>query len=281
MLHGVLASIFEGRVAPAREAAPRGFDAQIAQQRPLKILVAEDNAVNQKVAVGMLAKLGYRADVVANGMEALHAVARQRYDVVLMDVHMPEMDGIHATRAICERFPSRTERPRIVAMTASALEEERGRCLAAGMDDYLSKPVTTERLVPIDPAQTEADPGAEEVDRALDRMEEELGPELLLKVIDAFLVDAPELLAAMREGLDAGDAPALAMAAHQLKSTSATLGAAALSAASADLERMGKRSDLEGAPGKLAACAELLEQVTRALSAYRACCAERAAEAPA
>ena len=123
-----------------------GFDSQLAQQLPLRILVAEDNVVNQKVALLMLARLGYRADVAANGLEVLHALERQHYDVVLMDVQMPEMDGLEATRIIRDKF-SPTRRPYIIAMTAHALTGDEERYLASGMDDYVSKPVRPENLV--------------------------------------------------------------------------------------------------------------------------------------
>src|SRR5439155_23374712 len=111
----------------------------------LRILLAEDNAVNQKVALKILDKLGYRADVASNGLEALEALERQSFDVVLMDVQMPEMDGLDASRRICERWPDES-RPRIIAMTANAMIEDREACFAAGMDDYVAKPVRREEL---------------------------------------------------------------------------------------------------------------------------------------
>ena len=114
------------------------------QHPDLKILLAEDNAVNQKVARLMLKKLGYRADVVSNGREVLQALEQQSYDVILMDVQMPEMDGLEATRAILDL--KLKKRPKILAMTAYALEGDRERCLAAGMDGYISKPVQLEEL---------------------------------------------------------------------------------------------------------------------------------------
>jgi CheY-like chemotaxis protein len=115
-----------------------------AEINPIKILLAEDNVSSQKVALQMLKRLGYRADVAANGIEACQALERQTYDIVLMDVRMPEMDGLEATRIIRQRWPNRG--PNIIAITAHALQDDKERCLNAGMDDYISKPVRVEEL---------------------------------------------------------------------------------------------------------------------------------------
>ncbi len=135
---------------PAQEAGPTApkpaLDAEMAARHPLRILLAEDNAVNQKLALRLLSQMGYRADVAANGLEAIQALQRQPYDVILMDVQMPEMDGLEATRQICARWP-RGERPRIIAMTANAMQGDREMCLEAGMDDYLAKPIRVEELI--------------------------------------------------------------------------------------------------------------------------------------
>jgi CheY-like chemotaxis protein len=135
-----------GREVRRPAAAASQFDAEMGKRQPLRILLAEDNAVNQKLALRLLERLGYRADVAANGVEAIRAVERQPYDLVFMDVQMPEMDGLEATRQICARW-MKHERPRIVAMTANALAEDREACLAAGMDDYLAKPIRVDELV--------------------------------------------------------------------------------------------------------------------------------------
>ena len=117
----------------------------MAERHPLRILLAEDNVVNQKVALRLLGQMGYRADVAANGVEAIGAVERQTYDVVLMDVQMPELDGFEASREINRRWPGE-RRPRIVAMTANAMQGDRELCAAAGMDDYVAKPIRPEAL---------------------------------------------------------------------------------------------------------------------------------------
>lgn len=126
---------------PLRE----GFDKRMGNNHPLRILLAEDNSVNQKLMLRLLSQIGYRASIAGNGLEAIEALERQEYDVVLMDVQMPEMDGLEATRQIISRWAD--DRPRIVAMTANAMQEDRDACFAAGMDDYVPKPVRMQELV--------------------------------------------------------------------------------------------------------------------------------------
>jgi signal transduction histidine kinase/DNA-binding response OmpR family regulator len=144
-LVGILAG--EGRRVQKQEGLARSeFDVEMGKRLPLSILLAEDNAVNQKLALRILQRLGYRADVAANGLEVLQAVERQPYDVVLMDVQMPEMDGLEATRQILRRYPNGL-RPRIIAITANVMKEDQEACAAAGMDDYLGKPIKVDELV--------------------------------------------------------------------------------------------------------------------------------------
>ena len=116
-------------------------------RRDLRVLLAEDNVVNQKVALSMLQKLGFRADVAANGLEVIAAVERQPYDVILMDVQMPEMDGLEASRRLGQLRPDPAQRPWIIALTANAMQGDREMCLAAGMDDYISKPIKRAELL--------------------------------------------------------------------------------------------------------------------------------------
>jgi CheY-like chemotaxis protein len=133
------------RAAPTVSAKPQ-IDPTMAARHPLRILLAEDNVVNQKLALRILQQMGYRADLASNGMEAVESVQRQTYDVVLMDVQMPEMDGLQASRRIIERWEVH-QRPRIVAMTANAMQGDRELCIAAGMDDYVTKPIRVDQLV--------------------------------------------------------------------------------------------------------------------------------------
>ena len=148
-LFDALVGIFAGRptrVVPRKAVAEGAFDAQMGLKHPLRILLAEDNATNQKLALQLLARLSYRADVAGNGREALEALARQAYDVVLMDVQMPEIDGLEASRRLRRELPPERQ-PYVIAMTANAMQGDREMCLAAGMDDYVSKPIRVEALI--------------------------------------------------------------------------------------------------------------------------------------
>jgi CheY-like chemotaxis protein len=147
-LFEALMAVLSGQPQPASRPMDErpSLEPGMAARHPLRILLAEDNVVNQKLALRLLSQMGYRADLAANGLEVIQAVERQPYDLILMDVQMPEMDGLEATRHICARWPAE-HRPRIIAMTANAMQGDRELCLAAGMDDYISKPVRIEQLV--------------------------------------------------------------------------------------------------------------------------------------
>jgi len=146
-LFDTLVTLLAHDAAPKVEAATRPrLDAGMAERHPLRILVAEDNVVNQKLALRLLQQMGYRADIASNGIEAIESIERQPYDIVLMDVQMPEMDGLDAAREINRRWPDGA-RPRIVAMTANAMQGDREACIAAGMDDYVTKPIRVDALI--------------------------------------------------------------------------------------------------------------------------------------
>jgi CheY-like chemotaxis protein/HPt (histidine-containing phosphotransfer) domain-containing protein len=224
----------------------------------LRILLAEDNAVNQTVALGLLQQLGYQADVAWNGREALEALERAQYDVVLMDVQMPEVDGLEASRRIRERWP--IGGPHVIAMTANVMAEDREACLAAGMDDYVAKPIRPDALSEA-LRRVGARDGGEEAGReagaagldpgALENLRQIGGDDFLVELIDAFLVDAPGQLAMLRESIEQGDAEALRRVAHTLKSNGATFGAARFADLCRDLEERAKDGRL-GEVGELA-----------------------------
>ena len=144
-LHDTIATVLAGQAAavPIRSSGA-GIDHGLGARHPLRILLAEDNPVNQKLALRLLDRMGYLADVVENGQAAIAAVEGSTYDVILMDIQMPELDGLETTRRIRRRWPG--DSPRIVAMTANAMDGDREACLAAGMDDYISKPIAPEAL---------------------------------------------------------------------------------------------------------------------------------------
>ena len=272
----------------------------LALELPLRILLADDHLVNQKVALQILQRMGYRADVAGNGIEVLEALRRQPYDVVLMDVQMPEMDGLEATRLIREQFSEdftsenpteesevsetdeaqsnnpkskiqnlKSTRPWIVAMTANAMQGDREECMAAGMDDYLSKPIAIQELVralsacksrsngavagnqPVKIPNSSAVVGCDvsNLDRALSESRDCLSAkivqslrevEALDEVIDIYLETAPELLRGISVALCSADPLALRRSAHSLKSISGTLGAFRLFELCEELEIMGR-----------------------------------------
>jgi len=147
-----LVRVVSGAARPAAKtpSGPAKLDPKLAARLPLRVLLCDDNAINQKVALRLLQQMGYRPDVAGDGVEALAQLDRQSYDLIFMDVMMPEMDGLEATRQIRERQKDRAQFPNyktpiiVIAMTASAMQGDREKCIAAGMDDYLAKPVRPE-----------------------------------------------------------------------------------------------------------------------------------------
>ncbi len=280
-----------------------GVDHHMAERLPLHILLAEDNSTNQKLALLMLERLGYRADVAANGLEVLDALHRQRYDVILMDVQMPELEGLEATRRIRAEFPAEAQ-PYIIAMTANVMQGDREQCLQAGMNGYLGKPIRFEELVdaitlcmpslrdganPAAAARRGAQansaqgaagiPGADSnlAAEALDpaawsRLRAMLGAkagEMLPTLIDTFLDEAVQLQEDARRAITADRADELRRAAHTLKSNATNFGAMALSAACQELENAGQKDALQAAPGLLERVQQEFEPARTALLALR------------
>lgn len=257
----------------------------------LKILLAEDHLVNQKVALQMLERMGHQTDIANNGLEAIALIHQKTYDVVLMDVQMPEMNGLEAAQKIQEAFSSGqlAYRPRIIAMTANAMSGDREACLAAGMDDYISKPIRMIELSqalsvcqPLDPNQRtiqtiHQDPSLPSLPTFISIPEPPQEPQqdshnseslldanilnslreidALEEVIEIYLTESPKLLQKMTEAIEQGDPAKLRDAAHSLKSTSGAIGANTLAQLNQSLEQMTRAGNTAEAPvliGKIA-----------------------------
>jgi signal transduction histidine kinase/HPt (histidine-containing phosphotransfer) domain-containing protein len=236
------------------------LDTDFARRLPLRLLLADDNPINQKVGLSVLLKLGYRADVAQNGLEVLKALEQKVYDILFLDVQMPEMDGLETARQISQRWPAE-KRPRIIAMTGNALLGDREKCLQAGMDDYISKPVrigelqaALERWGPLrlhaadtsffrrpklPPANSLLDPT---IIAELREMPPTDGISMLRELVDLFLAGAPQRIAQISKAID--DPTNLAFYAHALKSMSLNLGARRIVEISQKLEDMGRAGNV-------------------------------------
>lgn len=259
-LYNVLSHILSEQLIPIKPSGNNTvqINSKLSQEYPLKILLAEDNIVNQKVALLLLAQLGYQADVALNGIQVLEALRRQPYDVILMDMQMPEMDGVTATRCILQEW-EKDSQPRIIAMTANAMQGDREACLAVGMHDYISKPIKFEALVqalirtPISQEKASSlnlnSPQLQLLtelpqDNVLDsnvlqafrKMVGENVDRVLAEMIDCYLEDTPKLLIAIADAIAENDPITLQRASHTLKSSSSTLGATNLSKICQELE---------------------------------------------
>jgi CheY-like chemotaxis protein/HPt (histidine-containing phosphotransfer) domain-containing protein len=224
----------------------------------------------------MLQKVGYRADVAANGVEALEALERQPYDAVLMDVEMPEMDGLEATRRIHRRWP-RERRPHIVAVTANAMQGERELCIQAGMDDYIAKPIHIDELTAaLSRARrrpSASAPPAAVDDTVIGKLVTSLGEHgraSVAALIETFLGHVPDQIASLSTALGLREADVIRREAHTLKSNAATFGAPRLVELCRELEAGAKAGTLDGAPDLLAGIATELERVTDELGKIHA-----------
>ena len=288
-LYYSLIEAFRGKPPIVKKNQKRSLylDSEMARKHPLNILVAEDHSVNQKMALLILQRLGYKADLADNGLKALEAVSQKVYDVILMDVQMPEMDGLEATARIKQELPE-TERPRIIALTASAMQGDQEECLAAGMDDYISKPIRIEELVralykcqsleknvasspelnnPLPQADSSIING--EALEEIKYMAGEDAAEFLVEMIDCYLGESPGLIAAIEKAISEDNASALRNSAHSFKSNSATLGAINLTRLCKELELIGKEGTTIGSSEKLIQLQAEYEKAKTALEQER------------
>jgi len=244
--------------------------------RSLRVLVAEDNRVNQVVIRRLLEQLGHTVVLCDDGRAAIAAIEAERPDLVLMDVQMPDMDGLAATAAIREREAARpgARRLPIMALTAFAMKGDRERCLAAGMDDYLTKPIRRDQLAAVlarlaveAPSRPEADEPGPALDEAAALAYAADDRQLLGELLGIFLADYPGYLQALRDAVAGADPAALVRAAHKLSGTLRVLGAAAATALVGQLEALGREGRLEGAAPLLARFEPELERVRSAAEA--------------
>lgn len=244
----------------------------LARTHPLRILLAEDNVINQRVALAMLSRLGYRADVVANGVEAVRALELGAYDVVLMDIQMPEMDGITASRIIREKI-SKDKQPYIIAMTANVSTDDRDACVAAGMNDFVGKPMRVEgvltalsRVGQEKPAQSRSFMPSSEP--ALDAEKiaalRELGA--LEEIVHEFLSEAPVRIEAIRHAIAEQRFDTVKLEAHALKGASGVVGATSLAKTAAKLENASKLQNLADVSSLVEQLERNVEQTRHALS---------------
>jgi CheY-like chemotaxis protein len=242
---------------PKSPSTPAGTIAMESGGRRVRVLLVEDNIVNQRVASGLLTRRGHQVTVVPNGREALTRLEQEQFDLVLMDLQMPVMGGLDATIAIRERERVSGGHQRIVAMTAHAMASDRERCLAAGMDGYLSKPIDTGQLfaaVEAEPSQSAGSSTSDDAAGGLATFDETAlrhrlsdDRELMTEVIRLFLDDMPTRLTAIREAVTGRDAVAVRTTAHALKGAAASLAADRLAEAARVLEHFGVSGDTDAA----------------------------------
>jgi CheY-like chemotaxis protein len=274
------------------------LDPTLAERLPLRVLLCDDNAINQKVALRLLQQMGYRADFAGNGIEALNALDRQPYDLIFMDVMMPEMGGLEATRLIRERqhqksqFPNYPPSITIVAMTASAMQGDREKCLAAGMDDYIAKPIRLEDMRAIvekwgprasqpatpSPAKTDVDEAApdspesagEETPVDMDRLLEftDGSAENLMELATLFLDQTAEQLIQLGSAIKAGAPAEVKRLAHSCAGASATCGMRRLAPMLRELERQGHEGKLTTAEQVCREAGQEFERIRSFLGTY-------------
>jgi CheY-like chemotaxis protein len=277
----LLDAIIEALGPPSAKPTGKSTRTPPRRGKSLRILLAEDHPLNRKLAVGLLKREGHRVTVAANGKEALQQLARRNFDCLLMDVQMPDMDGFQATARIREREKSTGGHLPIVATTAHAMKEDRERCLAAGMDAYLSKPIDPEALSAVlsDIAEGSVEAGIERKDAPpaetpvldAEALLARLGGdrELLSGLVKIFLSDSPKQLQTLRKAIEGKTPEALRQAAHALKGSLANFGATAAAAAAQKLETLGRAGTVEGATEVFPILESEIERVRATVSAFR------------
>jgi CheY-like chemotaxis protein len=298
-LHDALLRIVSG-VAPAAQKKPTvvKLDPKLSQRLPLRVLLCDDNAINQKVAARLLQQMGYQPDIANNGLEALAALERLTYDVIFMDVQMPEMDGLEATRVIRERQRDKAKFPKyknsivIIAMTASAMPGDRDKCIAAGMDDYLAKPVRPEDMRMIverwASAATAQSPTASQTETATEMTDEPFeskqppvemerlmdfsdgSVENLRELVTLYLKQTSEQLEQLMAAAKANSAPEVRRLAHSCAGASSTCGMVRIVPLLRELERQGDEKKLVNAVELCRECNQEFDRIREFLDAHLA-----------
>jgi CheY-like chemotaxis protein len=278
-LMDTIMSVLGSRLPKAKKRPGAVSDLPPKAARSLRVLVAEDNAVNQQVALGMLERAGHVATVAENGREVLALLERGAFDVVLMDVQMPEMDGLEATAAIRERERATGGHLPIVALTAHAMKGDAERCLEAGMDAYLAKPLQPRELAAaiegvlggapsLSPAPEPGAPAPTPAFIDLERLLERVGGDrkALVDLVRIFRADSPKQVARIRKAIEEGDAPALRAAAHAVKGAVSNFAAPAAAQAAQRLQRMCEQGRLHEAGDALGRLELEIEALLAALA---------------
>jgi len=290
-LFTTLANIFSKQpIIQTEKIQKTAYDSSMAKQFPLRILLVEDNLTNQKLTLTVLKRLGYDTEVVNNGLEALDILGHQKYDVILMDVQMPKMDGLETTRHIRHEL-STEEQPHIIAMTANVMRGDREACLAAGMNDYIGKPIQMKELIAAlsqckllpshakiaedrikiqtpDFVATPAEIFETNVLEYLWNMVKH-DPAVFVDLIDIFIDSTPTLLNSLYRAVRTEDSKKLRAAAHTLKSNASQFGATTLKKISYELEKMGREGIFHGVMEKVKVVEVECERVVTALRALR------------
>ncbi|HEY3760769.1 MAG TPA: response regulator [Verrucomicrobiae bacterium] len=304
LLAGIERALFSNKKTEEKPVvAPAPVTQSVAERLPLKILLVDDNSINQKVAARIVQQLGYKPDLAVNGRVALEALDREHYDLVFMDVMMPEMDGLEATRNIRERQKNPSANPNyrarilIIAMTAHAMQTDKEKCLAAGMDDYLAKPIRpadvrgaiekwAPQVQPVQPASPDAAPAPaatalaapttqaapaspEEPAVDLSRFNDMSGgdPAMAKELIEMFDKQTTQQLKQIEDAMRSKDASTIGHVAHSCKGASATLGMKRLAAVMLKLEKLGKSGAVDGADQFLTEAQREFKEVQNFLSA--------------